>query len=384
MAVNFDGTNDYILTSDTDIGASTYSLSAWISTPNQGTAAGYIFEFRDSSGSGYFYLQINGNGLDFPNGTCYVDGVSGETDVPYDGNLHHVALSGVSLNIQTIRFGRRYTASDYLNGIMTDAAIWEATLSEAEILQIYNSKIKRMPLQIQPSSLILYLPLDDHPHNDSANSANGLVFKDLSGNGNDGTASGCNAQSETYLSYPASVIVPAISEGEVSSPSPSPSTSVSASPSTSVSSSPSSSPSAPVQTSLQTDYWAVTFESSPSPSPSTSVSSSPSESPSTSVSASPSTSPSTSVSSSPSSSPSTSVSSSPSSSPSTSVSASPSTSVSASPSTSVSSSPSTSPSTSPSSSPSGAAAPDNTYIIYADTQLKVYVDGTLTWSFDDA
>jgi len=58
-----------------------------------------------------------------------------------------------------------------------------------------------MPLQIQPANLVGYWPLDDHPHNDTANSANGFTWNDLSGNGNTGTSSGTNAQGESILSY---------------------------------------------------------------------------------------------------------------------------------------------------------------------------------------
>ena len=61
-----------------------------------------------------------------------------------------------------------------------------------------------MSLQVDPSNLVMYLPLDDLA--DGA-ASNGLTFGDLSGNGNDGTGddgtnnTGLTAKAEVVLSY---------------------------------------------------------------------------------------------------------------------------------------------------------------------------------------
>lgn len=91
---------------------------------------------------------------------------------------------------------------------ITELAKWEAELTQIEIDQLYNSKIKGMPRQIQPSSLTYYLPLDDV---DSGTSIAGKTFKDLIGS-NDGTGVDADGNSksvgETFLSYPCPIFFP--------------------------------------------------------------------------------------------------------------------------------------------------------------------------------
>ena len=55
-----------------------------------------------------------------------------------------------------------------------------------------DSKVKGMPLQIQPANLKLYLPLDDYTAGTALNAA---TFLDLSGNGNNGTGVDADADS---------------------------------------------------------------------------------------------------------------------------------------------------------------------------------------------
>lgn len=89
------------------------------------------------------------------------------------------------------------------DGPIREVAMWSVVLSASERSLIENSKLRGMPLQVQPSNLIFYLPLDDHPNQAGINN---LVFKDLSGNGNNGTGVDANGDSavigETVLSYP--------------------------------------------------------------------------------------------------------------------------------------------------------------------------------------
>lgn len=50
---------------------------------------------------------------------------------------------------------------DNSDGQVNEVAIWDTELSQGEIEQLYNSKVKRMPLQIQPANLVGYWPMDD-------------------------------------------------------------------------------------------------------------------------------------------------------------------------------------------------------------------------------
>ncbi len=78
-------------------------------------------------------------------------------------------------------------------------------LTADEARRACKPKGKRMILQIQPAALFFYLPLDDIANGISADSA---TFKDISGNGNDGTGddggnnTGLTALDETLLTYP--------------------------------------------------------------------------------------------------------------------------------------------------------------------------------------
>ena len=86
---------------------------------------------------------------------------------------------------------------------ISEFAIWDVALPLTEISLLANSKIKRLPLQIQPSNLKLYLPLDEVA---DGVSIHGQTFKDLSGNNNNGTGSDAGGESvgraEEVLSYP--------------------------------------------------------------------------------------------------------------------------------------------------------------------------------------
>jgi len=94
---------------------------------------------------------------------------------------------------------------DLNDDLIEEIAIWNTKLSDDEVALLYSSKLKRMPLQIQPANLKLYLPLDDHT---AGTALNTTVFKDLSGNGNDGTGTDADADSSTtaeVLNYPPAI-----------------------------------------------------------------------------------------------------------------------------------------------------------------------------------
>ena len=86
---------------------------------------------------------------------------------------------------------------------MSELAIWDVALPLTEISLLANSKIKRLPLQIRPNNLKLYLPLDEVA---DGVSIHGKTFKDLSQNSNDGIGSDAGGESvgraEEVLSYP--------------------------------------------------------------------------------------------------------------------------------------------------------------------------------------
>jgi len=74
------------------------------------------------------------------------------------------------------------TSQEY-NGQVDQPVIWNTALSDAQILSIASSRLKRIAYQIQPANRILDLALDEC--SDGA-SGDGVTFKDVSSSGNDG------------------------------------------------------------------------------------------------------------------------------------------------------------------------------------------------------
>ena len=91
------------------------------------------------------------------------------------------------------------------NGIITENALWTEILTQSEKDLLAKSKVKRMPLQIQPASLVMYLPMNEQP---DGTSFDGGIAVDRSGNGHNGTGddggnnTGLTAKAEEVISYP--------------------------------------------------------------------------------------------------------------------------------------------------------------------------------------
>lgn len=134
----------------------------------------------------------------------YLNGVlqasSSDEALPYTA-MHNQA--------QPARIGTFFTNPNFTNALIIEIALWGHELSVIEVGQVSNSKVKYMPLQIQPTDLRAYWPMDDGI--DGA-SADGDTVRDLSGNGNDGVGndgpnnSGLTWTAEEVLSYPPSVM----------------------------------------------------------------------------------------------------------------------------------------------------------------------------------
>jgi hypothetical protein len=86
---------------------------------------------------------------------------------------------------------------------ISEVKVWSIALTDAEMRNQILSLVKHYANQAQPSSLELYLPLDDNPIQTGINN---LIFRDLSGNGRNGTGVDADGDSavvgESILSYP--------------------------------------------------------------------------------------------------------------------------------------------------------------------------------------
>lgn len=91
-------------------------------------------------------------------------------------------------------------ASTTADGVITEFAIWNTILTADEITQLALSKVKGTPLQVRPTSLVAYWPLDQFSTGVPATGAGSI--RDLSNNGNNGTPTNSpTGRAEEILSY---------------------------------------------------------------------------------------------------------------------------------------------------------------------------------------
>lgn len=91
------------------------------------------------------------------------------------------------------------------DGKITEVAMWNVVLTQAQVSQLALSRVKRMPLQISPSNLIFYSPLDDQPDGTSFDGDTALDYDATANNGtgdNGANNTGLTAKAEEVLSYP--------------------------------------------------------------------------------------------------------------------------------------------------------------------------------------
>ena len=229
--VDFDGTDDQIDTVDINAldGASGITVACWM---KWGGASGGWTTDRKLSRKGSTYTLFGGStnskvnfGIKDSGASWHFSGDS-TTSVDdnawyhiagvYDGSHMRIYVNGndennsnegafvTESNANSVPVGSA-DGSDYFNGEITEFAIWDTGLSAAQLSLLANSKVKRMPLQIEPANIQIYLPMDAE---ESGTSADGDTFLYLSENGNNGTGddgagnTGLTATGEEILSYP--------------------------------------------------------------------------------------------------------------------------------------------------------------------------------------
>lgn len=205
MGILFDGVDDFVTLGDVlDIGLSDWSVSLWMKTNTEhfcrlvsknptGTGEGWLlglgvapvitigidqiftaisFSYADNE-----WHHMVGNWDRDANAEIFMDTVSrGTLDIS----------SKVAVNVQnaiSTCIGCRDEVSGFFDGQMIEVTIRNSILTQDDINQEFNSKIKHMPLQVQTGAIQAYWPMDDGP--DGA-SADGDKIAEGSGNGNDG------------------------------------------------------------------------------------------------------------------------------------------------------------------------------------------------------
>jgi len=135
---------------------------------------------------------------------CWLNG--SETTNTYTGTIPTSlpnASSAMTIADMTSGLDRNW------NGSLTELAIWKGTvITAAEIALLCDSRVKRIPLQVQAANLVGFWPMDDGA---AGTSASGDSVFDLSGNAHTGTGAGGASvvwEAEEVLSYPSGIITP--------------------------------------------------------------------------------------------------------------------------------------------------------------------------------
>jgi len=133
----------------------------------------------------HFCQVITATGMNF-----YVDTVDQGAINPggYGGDINYP---------DAIEFLIGQYAGNVSDSRIDEFAYWNTELSTTEIALLAQSRVKRLPLQIKPANLLLYLPFDDVNIGQSFTTA-----VDLSGNSNDATGVDTPLFQPGVLSYP--------------------------------------------------------------------------------------------------------------------------------------------------------------------------------------
>jgi hypothetical protein len=228
--IDFDTTDDIIEISDNADFDGAITVTVWMRVDTNNINQCFVGRFGSTSGADRHFKLLVRNSNKFR--LAVSEGVSGSTmdstNNVGNGDWYHIAATiedhdqeifrnGVSENTSTygvttdcarkIDLGQddeEGSVNQPFSGEIKDFALWSTILTSDEINLIATSGVKGIERQIQPSNLVVYLPLDDVAE---GGSGDGVTFVDRSGNGNDGTGednngSGLTSYAESENSYP--------------------------------------------------------------------------------------------------------------------------------------------------------------------------------------
>lgn len=230
--INFDGTDDCVMIADSDSLDSTddWTVSCWCYPHAWNNAYGPLC-YKDGNWGIRRYNSTSNlqgmwwNGTVIRHGVITLPPVNTSTNVILtisNNDISNIYYNGIAQNpvIQTwlsearnlthsFVIGQEPIANEKYDGEITEVAVWNCTLGLADIALLSSSKIKGMPLQIQPANLKGYWPMNDVSSDMSADED---TVRDLSGNSNNGTGidgannTGLTWTGESILSYSNSVL----------------------------------------------------------------------------------------------------------------------------------------------------------------------------------
>ena len=184
-AVHFDGANDYVNVPIT-LANGTYSVSLWAYQDAQDGE--YLFDFRTGELTGYAYLSSATPAVVTPNnGTVYVNGEQSTTVNHVTWN--HICITGITLEATSLQIGAHNAGAFYLDGRENNFQVFDTTLTQAQVQELYTNPEKILPTGVASSNLKLHLPMQEGV---------GSYVYDGSGNQNHGTLTGATWDSTKY------------------------------------------------------------------------------------------------------------------------------------------------------------------------------------------
>ena len=172
-AFDFDGNNDYVdvtgISSD-----NTWSVSVWVNADNLDATSKIFdcstgrtaFEYQTAQGGWLYYdttyraVGITEKFLDtWQHWVITQDGT--DLEIYQNGSsIYSTTSAGKSLG-GTCVLGGRYTGADYFDGTLDEIGIWDKQLSEAEIIELYNSGMGQRPIDTFTLENVGTLPLHE-------------------------------------------------------------------------------------------------------------------------------------------------------------------------------------------------------------------------------
>ena len=156
-AINFDGSNDYVLSNVSGTALTTFSIEMYVKPLSNQNAKG-IFQWTDQTSSGIpmVLFQQTGSTLrvfvdsNYNLTTTILIGSWSHIALTYDGTIYKLYVNGALVNSYTggiqfqnlatkLFYGNGYNG--YWNGSMDEARVWSTARTQAEIQQFMNSEL---------------------------------------------------------------------------------------------------------------------------------------------------------------------------------------------------------------------------------------------------
>jgi len=161
----FDGINDYLKVPKIN---NARSISMWVKIPDGQINWHYLLDAREGLSEGWIGTGGSSSGWQ----KMFVNGVKQETcdyNIIPKGEWVHLYIEASTNFSDDITFMSRFTENECLKGIITQIEIYNNTLSDSEIQELYQSK-----------TLAAFYPLKENARDASGNNRHGTVYGAIS------------------------------------------------------------------------------------------------------------------------------------------------------------------------------------------------------------